>query len=394
EAVVKKHFEELRRFKETLQLKINVSQLKQGHQTGQDVQFIKAAIQLGSEEDKCLQSLFITNPMDDRDAIITAKGVRVDGTCEWITSTNEYRAWIASPPSLLWLSGGPGKGKTFISIFLTKSLSESANVIYFFCDNKDASRNTAVALLRGLLYQLVGRYPQLLRHVLTPWKIQQDALFNSNSFESLWRIFQTMLEDVGTDLICVLDGLDECAGGSLTSILQKIKILFTESLEKHKLRLIILSRRHPDCLERMLGSFARIDLDSDQASNQSDINSYITSRIAQFAERKGISTSLVKHIEKTFREKSEDTFLWVSFMADDLERQTVSGVEEALQTLPKGLNEVYERILLHIKREDTAIIATMLQWISLALNPLTVPQLAEAMRIQASIHLSKEELLI
>jgi ankyrin repeat protein len=144
----------------------------------------------------------------------------------------------------------------------------------------------------------------------------------------------------------------------------------------------------------MLGSFARIDLDSDQASNQSDINSYITSRIAQFAERKGISTNLVKHIEKTFREKSEDTFLWVSFMADDLEKQTVSGIEKALQTLPTGLDEIYEQILLHIKPENTAIIATMLQWISLALRPLTVPQLAEAMRIQASIHLSKEELCI
>ncbi|KFY94645.1 hypothetical protein V500_03121, partial [Pseudogymnoascus sp. VKM F-4518 (FW-2643)] len=155
-----------------------------------------------------------------------------------------------------------------------------------------------------------------------------------------------------------------------------------------------LGRRHPDCLERMLGSFARIDLDSDQVSNQSDINSYITYRVAQLAERKGISTSLVKHIEETFREKSEDTFLWVSFMADDLEKQTVSGIEKALQTLPKGLDEIYERILLNIKPDNTTIIATMLQWISLAVSPLTVPELAEAMRIHASGYLSKEELCL
>lgn len=203
-----------------------------------------------------------------------------------------------------------------------------------------------------------------------------------------------MLEDLGTDLICVLDGLDECADDSLASLLQKIKMLFSESLEKHKLRLIILSRRHPDCLERVLGSFARIDLDSDQVSNQPDINSYITSRIAQLAERKGISTSLVRHIEEIFREKSEDTFLWVSFMADDLEKQTVSGIEKALQTLPKGLDEIYERILLHIKPDNTTTIASMLQWISLALRPLTVPQLAESMRIRASGYLSKEELCL
>lgn len=203
-----------------------------------------------------------------------------------------------------------------------------------------------------------------------------------------------MLEDLGKDLICVLDGLDECADLSLASLLQKIKILFTESLRSHKLRLIILSRRHPDCLERMLGSFARIDLDSDQASSRRDINSYIASRIVQLAERKGASTSLVKHIENTFREKSEDTFLWVSFMADDLEKQTVPGIEEALKTLPKGLNEVYERILLHIKPDNTAIISTMLQWISLAIEPLSVPELAEAIQIHASSYLSKEELCL
>jgi ankyrin repeat protein len=205
-----------------------------------------------------------------------------------------------------------------------------------------------------------------------------------------------MLEDLdlGTDLICVLDGLDECADDSLPNLLQKIKILFTESVEKHRLSLIVLSRRHPECLERMLGSFARIDLDSDQVSNQSDINSYITSRVAQLAERKGISTSLVKHIEETFREKSQDTFLWVSFMADDLEKQTVPGIEKALQTLPKGLDETYERILLSIKPDNIAIIATMLKWISLAMFPLTVPQLAEAMRIHASGYLSREEICL
>lgn len=203
-----------------------------------------------------------------------------------------------------------------------------------------------------------------------------------------------MLEDLdlGTDLICVLDGLDECADDSLPNLLQKIKILFTEDVEKHRLSLIILSRRHPECLERMLSSFARIDLDSDEVSNQPDINSYITSRVAQLAERKGISTSLVKHIEETFREKSQDTFLWVSFMADDLDKQTVPGIEKALQTLPKGLDEIYERILLSIKPDNIAIIATMLKWISLAMFPLTVPQLAEAMRIDASGYLSREEI--
>jgi hypothetical protein len=75
-----------------------------------------------SIETRCLAALYLTDPQDDRASVISAKGRRVDGTCEWITKNEKFSAWLASQSGFLWLCGGPGKGKTMIAIFLTEEL--------------------------------------------------------------------------------------------------------------------------------------------------------------------------------------------------------------------------------------------------------------------------------
>ena len=108
------------------------------------------------EAETCLAALFLTDPRDDREQLIQAKGSRVDGTCEWIKSNELYNSWLHSHSQLLWISGGPGKGKTMLSIFLAEELERSAkqNVLFlqYFCDNKDEKRKTAVTVVRGLIF--------------------------------------------------------------------------------------------------------------------------------------------------------------------------------------------------------------------------------------------------
>ena len=153
---------------------------------------------VGPNEDEahyaCLSALFLTNPRDDRETLITTKGPGVDGTCQWIKSHALYDSWLCSHSQLLWLSGGSGKGKTMLSIFLATELEKMARpsqnklFLQYFCDNKDEKRNTAVAILRGLISQLLQLRPKLFRHILPTFKIQKESLV---SFETLWSIFTT-----------------------------------------------------------------------------------------------------------------------------------------------------------------------------------------------------------
>lgn len=122
---------------------------------------------------KCHEALFLTDSHVDRESVISAKGARVAGTCEWILQDESYRAWLNSDDRgdgrkdkarLLWILGGAGKGKTMISVFLTEELQrhaadmntdmdmDNADLAFFFCSVRNEKRSTAVVVLYSLVY--------------------------------------------------------------------------------------------------------------------------------------------------------------------------------------------------------------------------------------------------
>lgn len=352
-----------------------------------------------SDDEKCLRSLLSTDPTRDRDEIITAKGNRTDGTCDWIRSTTEYKNWMQSSSGLLWICGAPGKGKTFIAIHLTEvfeALSKRySNIatLFFFCDYRNSKRNSAVSALRGLMYQLVHHQQSLINVILPQWKVQQDALFVDSSFEALWKIFLSMIDESNfRSVYCVIDALDECDDESQRKLLVKLQTLFkNENGLSRKLKLAVLSREHPTRLQEYLSLFPRIRIDDARASER-DILLYISAQSRKLAERKNIVDTKLHHlIEKTFEQRSAGTFLWVSFMSQDLGEQSPGQLETSLDQLPKGLDVVYERILSLIDIQKQKVVHELLIWITLAAVPLSILQLCEAVRIQETDFLTREQ---
>jgi Cdc6-like AAA superfamily ATPase len=140
--------------------------------------------------------------------VISAKGSRVVGTCEWITYNESYLAWLNSDGDgdgsnngdtrLLWISGGPGKGKTMLSVFLTEELERhTASIpnaeLAFFCSAKDEKRNTATAALRGLVHQIIAKCPQLVKHALPYFETPERTQQTLSSLETLWLIFSKLV---------------------------------------------------------------------------------------------------------------------------------------------------------------------------------------------------------
>jgi ankyrin repeat protein len=358
----------------------------------------------GSKEDECLTALFLTDPRDDREKLIQRKGSRVDGTCEWIKTNALYNSWLRSHSQLLWLSGGPGKGKTMLSIFLAEELERTARLsqntlfLQYFCDNKDPKRNTAVTIIRGLIFQLLQLRPNLFDFILPSFKIQKESLFTGSSFETLWRIFETMLRDpvLGT-VYCVLDGLDECDEASLVVLLKKFRALFSTEFSESStchLNLIIVSRDHPDFIPEILSSFSRIRLDPDADREvNNDIHRFIEVKVNELSVSRQYPEQLRIRVKEVFYNRAEGTFLWVGIAAEALRKYRNSEVPEALDNFPSGLDELYARILLQINVDRRETAAKILRWTVMAIRPLTLSELSVALNVKPSVGFSRDEVI-
>ena len=59
-------------------------------------------------------------------------------------------------------------------------------------------------------------------------------------------------------------------------------------------------------------------------------------------------------------------------------------MKKQLADLPEGLEETYDRILLGIKRKDLSYVKLFLQWLSFAVRPLRLMELAATTAVDLS----------
>ncbi|KAF2006539.1 hypothetical protein P154DRAFT_415515, partial [Amniculicola lignicola CBS 123094] len=356
----------------------------------------------------CRNALFLTDPHVDRESLISAKGTRVAGTCEWITHNESYRAWLNADghgggsnkdgTRLLWISGGPGKGKTMLSVFLTEELErhtasiESAELVFFFCSAQDEKRNTAVAVLRGLVHQIVVKRPQLVKHALLFFKTPERTQQTLSSLETLWIIFSKLVADneLGT-MFCVLDGLDECEESTLRMLLLRLVSLLAgkaPSSSHGMFQLAIISRD----LSTLQGC-KRIRLDPDNNEKVvSDIERFVSARVEELSRIEGFTNDFRASVQTALLERAKGTFLWVGFVMHELsQKQTCSEIWEALEDLPSGLPAIYGRMLLRIPAKQREMSRAILRWVTLAVRPLQLQELAAATGVRPSSPMTREQ---
>ena len=336
----------------------------------------------------CLQSLFLSNPQDDLAAIRSANGDRVPGTCEWILTQNEYTTWVVEDgPQLLWISGGPGIGKTMISSFLVEELAHLAaqssqmTLAYYFCDDKVEGRRTATAILRGLLLQLLRQRPMLFKHIQSHFDMSRDSLFTN--FHALWRVFVSIIQDSGAgEVFCLIDALDECEKESRQLFLTDFTKLFcSQSSQKTVVKFIVASRRENNIEESLSAvgpAVQNLQVDSGRVNH--DLHKFINVRVDELSRMKGYKSALKEKIRSALTEKAGGTFLYVSLILHDLKRTIISSqVTQKLKELPSDLNRVYDRILDLIETDCKEIAELVLRWVAVARRPLLIDELAMAL---------------
>jgi Cdc6-like AAA superfamily ATPase len=115
---------------------------------------------------------------------------------------------------LLWITGGPGMGKTVLSVAIidhllsTSTTTRHPNLIYFYFKGKSSDNSDLASAARSFLYQiLVTDKPEVIE------KISKDLSHtwrNADQSFSVWWLVCKVLEML-TPMAIVVDGLDECS---------------------------------------------------------------------------------------------------------------------------------------------------------------------------------------
>lgn len=310
----------------------------------------------------------------DRTNLLDTKGEAVDGTREWVLTTEEYKAWLQDDSSpLLWIWGGPGKGKTMLSIFLSQELEKENKTLYFFCSAQDEKRSTAVGILRSLLWHLTALYPNLTTMLRKDLDSTTEFAFSSR--DTLWRAFERLMREKDYErLYCIIDGLDECDDSSRLWLTKKLESVNTRSVAS-KLKLIVVSRE-------LLGfkDAIQLRLDSDYCEQvNSSVKAFIEYKVETIFQRFTLNKTLRQEVKDKLSKRAKGTYLYVGFAAIELSSQvTINGIFKTLEELPAGLSPLYSRLLRDIEPNQQQFVSRILGFVSLARRPLSLEELASA----------------
>ena len=302
-------------------------------------------IQRRQEEDQKLSYERWLKPADMKSIHLQQLQTKLDGTCLWIGSHEAFVRWATPQCSaiedrLLVISGSHGCGKSILASSIVENLEETGHQTLFFAfSNLDGSRQTAAALPRTFLWQLLQSCPGneslgILRQLRTNG---QPSLWE------LWDAFGSLVSTLVKPVFCVIDGVDECIDCN-----ENMSRKFKHLLEMcPNLNILLLGGGHI-----MQARAERLNIRPLQITSavlEQDITTFIHNEISKSdilslpELRNRILSLLVK--------KSDGMFLWVKLMIDDLKKSSSQfEIEKRLQNSPPGLENAYRIMFLRISQ--------------------------------------------
>ncbi|KAK4920755.1 hypothetical protein LTR66_016711, partial [Elasticomyces elasticus] len=207
------------------------------------------------------------------------------------------------------------------------------------------------------------------------------ALFeDTNAWNALSRIFTDILKDpTMRRTYLIIDALDECTTG-LPSLLGFI----TQTTSTYpQVKWIVSSRNWPDIEERLsIKQTTLISLELNEASVSMAVSKFIQHKVCLLAKVKKYSDETRHTIFRHLSANSQDTFLWVALVCQDLDRTSRRHAVRKLEAFPPGLNALYGRMIDQVRNsEDAESCKRILAVMSIVYRPIAFDQLASLVEL-------------
>lgn len=315
---------------------------------------------------------------------------RHENTCQWVLEHRLFATWLAVPPkqhTILWITGGPGAGKSTLTSFIVDHLRTNIHpspltprVAFFYFKASSASHNNAADAMYSLTWQLCCQSKAasvaLARDASylsadTRWVRTKTGVKESRTYKASQQMERAL--KAPPDAVILIDGLDECQ--DCDEFLPK----FLALCQKANIKILLTSRREEQIAQQLQSSPT---LEIMPSNIQRDVEAFLAFKIACSAR---ISYPWLRDkIPKALASRHEGVFLWVVLMFNELEAcVTVEDVQSALVRLPTGLEAVYVAIVDRLEKTLTRgaieVGRKVLSWVLGSGRPLSMDELHEAL---------------
>ena len=324
---------------------------------------------------------------------------RAADTGTWIISEPAFKAWAAHEMPVLWVSGGPGAGKTFLSCFVVQHLLDmisleafgdhNVSVAYFFCKDDVPELRKFDNALRTMSYQICKNNPAYAHYISSSCSEAGEL-----DTETIWyKLFSEYFKgpprysDYGPvspgTVYLVLDGLDETDTKDRRSFLKTLGRWIKHEHHGTRLQLLFLGRPEltPE-LESSLGKNMQ-SIPVTAQKNSEDIERFIKESIddGRLSEARIPERHQQAFVER-FSKRADGMFLWADLMIDELSLK--DDFHEVQIALNKAPYELKDRILHTLKsfgetldKDKVFELNEMLAWVACAQRRLTLAELKE-----------------
>nr|ADA68836.1 HET-R [Podospora anserina] len=350
------------------------------------------------EDYLCLAKLWSADPRDphhEKERIELAKGGLLADAYRWVFDNPEFRQWRHNSENrLLWIKGDPGKGKTMLLCGIIDELEQpitasGGNLAYFFCQATDSRINSAIAVLRGLIYLLARRQPGLLLYLPENTYASDDAM----AWVVLSKVLRRMLEDPDLkETYLVIDALDEC-------VIDLPKLLDFVVISPGRVKWLLSSRNEVLIEEKLKPDVGRTRLSLELKANAMQvshaIDAYIDGKLSGLASLQD-DTSLKNQVRDILHQKANGTFLWVALVIQELSEDDVESWHalQIVEEVPSGLDRMYDRMLNEISRykRDSEFCRRILLVATVAYRPLNLDEIGSLSELPEQIVGSTENI--
>ncbi|KAI1029545.1 hypothetical protein LB504_010683 [Fusarium proliferatum] len=312
---------------------------------------------------------------------------RVATTCEWIFDRPTFKSWVSptdsSKPSLLWINGPAGFGKTVLSAHIVHYLCEALDtlVAHFFFTSDHESREDPFTALRSWQCQIAAKSNDAFECIR---RVRENDCSERASRRTLVNLLKQVVKAV-SGCVLIADGLDECSqlGNGDTSVAKFLRDI-TNATTGTDVRLLLISRDEPEIREALEGNKEtfteyRIRTDDVAADTAAFSQALVNKRLSNKSE------DLRSTISQAMTDRCQGQFLWIRMQEQSLRNgMSKKRLHETVENTPSGLDRLYDHNWNRIRNmsdSDRDRAFALLRWTAFTFSPLAIYEVVEAVLI-------------